>query len=254
MRFENKVALITGAAGGIGSATVTIIAGEKGRVAALDNDEAALEVLIETTDTLSGEVVPFIADAFNPADVHSAVKAVLDQWGRIDILINCVGGSTVIPDTKRPIEELGLDEWKKVLDFNLDATFLFCREVLPSMKRQGSGKIVNISSRSATGLNLNTAAYAAAKAGIIALTTRVAKEAGPYGVNVNAIAPNTTMTERVAKLRWAARTPEEQEAYLGDIALRRLGQPEDQARVIAFLASEDADYVSGQTIQVNGGM
>jgi NAD(P)-dependent dehydrogenase (short-subunit alcohol dehydrogenase family) len=254
MRFENKIALITGAAGGIGSATVRIIAGESGHVAALDNNEAALEALAETTDALPGQVVPVMADAFNPTDVKSAVQSVLDRWGRIDILVNCIGGSTIIPETKRPIEELSLEEWKRVMDFNLDATFLFCREVLPHMKEQGSGKIVNISSRSAAGLNLNTAAYAAAKAGIIAMTTRIAKEAGPYGVNVNAIAPNTTMTERVAQLRWAVRTPEEQEAYMADIALRRLGKPEDQARVIAFLASEDADYVSGQTIQVNGGM
>ena len=111
-----------------------------------------------------------------------------------------------------------------------------------------------MSSRSATGLNLNTAAYSASKAGIIALTTRVANEAGPYGINVNAVAPNTTMTERVAQLRWAVRSPEEREAYIANIALRRLGQPEDQAKVIAFLASEDADYISGQTIHVNGGM
>ena len=254
MRFENKIALITGAAGGIGSATVRIVAGEAGNVAALDNNNAALEALAETTDVLPGQVVSVMADAFNPTDVKSAVQSVLNRWGRIDILVNCIGGSTIIPETKRPIENLSLEEWKRVVDFNLDATFLFCREVLPHMKKQGSGKIVNISSRSATGLNLNTAAYAASKAGIIALTTRVAKEAGPYGVNVNAIAPNTTMTERVAQLRWAMRTPEEQEAYLEDIALRRLGKPEDQARVIAFLVSEDADYITGQTIQVNGGM
>ena len=254
MRFENKIALITGAAGGIGSATVRIVAGEAGNVAALDNNEAALEALAETTDGLPGQVDPVMVDAFNPSHVKSAVQTVLDRWGRIDILINCIGGSTIIPDTKRPIEELSLEEWKRVVDFNLDATFLFCREVLPHMKQQGSGKIVNISSRSATGLNLNTAAYAAAKAGIIAMTTRIAQEAGPYGINVNAIAPNTTMTERVAQLRWAVRTPEEQAAYMAGIALKRLGKPEDQAKVLAFLASEDADYVSGQTIQVNGGM
>jgi len=254
MRFENKIALITGAAGGIGSATVRIVAGESGNVAALDNNDASLEALAETTDALPGEVLPVKADAFNPSDVKNAVQSVLDRWGRIDILVNCIGGSTIIPETKRPIENLSLEEWKRVVDFNLDATFLFCREVLPHMKEQGSGKIVNISSRSATGLNLNTAAYAASKAGIIALTTRVAKEAGPYGINVNAIAPNTTMTERVAELRWALRTPEEQAAYMADISLRRLGNPEDQAKVIAFLASEDANYVSGQTIQVNGGM
>lgn len=254
MRFTNKIALITGAAGGIGSATVRIVAGEAGNVVALDNNEAALEDLLETTDGLPGTVEPVLADAFNPGSVHDVVDSVIERWGCIDILVNCIGGSTIIPETKRPIEELSLEEWKRVIEFNLDATFLFCREVLPHMKLRGSGKIINISSRSATGLNLNTAAYSASKAAIIALTTRVAKEAGPYGINVNAVAPNTTMTERVAQLRWAVRSPEEREAYIANIALKRLGQPEDQAKVIAFLASEDADYISGQTIQVNGGM
>ncbi|MEE2656814.1 MAG: SDR family NAD(P)-dependent oxidoreductase [Chloroflexota bacterium] len=254
MRFTNKIALITGAAGGIGSATVHIVAGEAGNVVALDNNEASLQNLLETTDSLAGTVESVLADAFNPASVHDAVDSVIERWGCIDILVNCIGGSTIIPETKRPIEELSLKEWKRVVEFNLDATFLFCREVLPHMKLRGSGKIINISSRSATGLNLNTAAYSASKAGIIALTTRVANEAGPYGINVNAVAPNTTMTERVAQLRWAVRSPEEREAYIANIALRRLGQPEDQAKVIAFLASEDADYISGQTIHVNGGM
>jgi len=254
MRFTNKIALITGAAGGIGSATVYIVAGEAGNVVALDNNEASLQNLLETTDSLAGTVESVLADAFNPASVHDAVDSVIERWGCIDILVNCIGGSTIIPETKRPIEELSLKEWKTVVEFNLDATFLFCREVLPHMKLRGSGKIINMSSRSATGLNLNTAAYSASKAGIIALTTRVANEAGPYGINVNAVAPNTTMTERVAQLRWAVRSPEEREAYIANIALRRLGQPEDQAKVIAFLASEDADYISGQTIHVNGGM
>ena len=86
------------------------------------------------------------------------------------------------------------------------------------------------------------------------MTTRLAREAGPYGVNVNAVAPDTTLTERVAEKVWAVKSPEEQRAYLESVALRRLGQPEDQARIIAFLASEDADFVSGQTIHVNGGM
>jgi 3-oxoacyl-[acyl-carrier protein] reductase len=98
------------------------------------------------------------------------------------------------------------------------------------------------------------AAYAAAKAGIIAMTTRIANEAGPYGVNVNAVAPDTTLTDRILNELWLAKSEEDKQAYLNSVALRRMGQPEDQAKVIAFLASEDADYISGQTIHVNGGM
>jgi len=122
------------------------------------------------------------------------------------------------------------------------------------MKSQGFGKIVNMSSRAATGLGGSPAAYAAAKAGIIAMTTRIANEAGPYGVNVNAVAPDTTLTDRILNELWLAKSEEDKQAYLNSVALRRMGQPEDQAKVIAFLASEDADYISGQTIHVNGGM
>lgn len=254
MRFEDKVAIVTGAAGGIGSATVLLLAREGAHVAALDLDKASLDTLVAASSGSAGSITPFVADAFNPDEVQRTVQTVIDWSGRIDILINCVGGSTVIANSGRPVEELEPDEWKRVLDFNLDSTFLFCRAVLPLMKQQRSGKIVNLSSRSATGLGSTPSAYAAAKAGIVAFTTRVANEAGPFGVNVNAVAPDTTLTKRIAEKVWDIKSPEEQNAYLETVALRRLGQPEDQAKVIAFLASDDADFISGQTIHVNGGM
>ena len=254
MEFEGKVAIITGAAGGIGSAASMAFARDGCRVAALDINEAALEVLAEKADGLPGKVIPVLADAFDPNQVQESVASTLGWTGRIDILVNCVGGSTVIPNTGRPVEELSLEEWRKVVDFNLDSTFLFCREVLPFMKTQGFGKIVNLSSRAATGLGSTPAAYAAAKAGIIAMTTRIAIEAGPYGINVNAVAPDTTLTDRIVNELWSKKSNEDKQAYLDSVALRRMGQPEDQAKVIFFLASEGADFISGQTIHVNGGM
>ncbi len=254
MRFEDKVAIVTGAAGGIGSATVLLLAQEGARVAALDLDKTGLDKLVEDSGDFSGPITPFVADAFDPDEVQRTVQAVIDWTGHVDILINCVGGSTVIANSGRPVEELEPEEWKRVLDFNLDSTFLFCRAVLPLMKQQRSGKIVNLSSRSATGLGSTPSAYAAAKAGIVAFTTRVANEAGPFGINVNAVAPDTTLTRRIVEKIWDIKSPEEQNAYLETVALRRLGQPEDQAKVIAFLASNDADFISGQTIHVNGGM
>ncbi len=254
MRFADKVAIITGAAGGIGSATALLLAREGAKVAALDVDKVGLDALTQQGADLAGSITPAVTDAFDPGEVQRAVQAVLDQSGRIDILINCVGGSTVIDNSGRPVEELEPEEWKRVLDCNLDSTFLFCREVLPLMKQQRSGKIVNLSSRAGTGLGATSSAYAAAKAGIVAFTMRVAHEAGPFGVNVNAVAPDTTLTRRIAEKVWDVKSPEEQNAYLESVALRRLGQPEDQAKVIAFLASEDADFISGQTIHVNGGM
>ena len=152
MRFEARVAIVTGAARGIGRATALLMAGEAGRVAALDIDEAGLASLVEASAALSGEVAPISADAFEPDAVQRSVDSVFERWGRVDVLVNCIGGSTVIANTGRPLEDLGLDEWKRLLDFNLDSAFLFCRAVLPLMKRQRSGKIVNLSSRSATEL------------------------------------------------------------------------------------------------------
>ena len=254
MEFEGKVAIITGAAGGIGSAVSMAFAREGCRVAALDINETSLEALAEKADGLPGEVIPVLADAFDPNQVQKSVASTFGWTGRIDILVNCVGGSTVIPNTERAVEQLSLEEWKKLVDFNLDSTFLFCKEVLPFMKAQGFGKIVNLSSRAATGLGSSPAAYAAAKAGIIAMTTRIAREAGPYGINVNGVAPDTTLTDRILNELWSAKTNEDKQTYLNSVALRRMGQPEDQAKVIVFLASEGADFISGQTIHVNGGM
>ena len=254
MGFEGKVAIITGAAGDIGTAVSMAFAKDGCRVAALDMNETALEVLAEKTASLPGKVIPVLADAFDPNQVQESVVSIHGWIGKIDILVNCVGGSTVISNTGRPLEALSLEEWKRVVDFNLDSTFLFCREVLPFMKAQGFGKIVNLSSRAATGLGSTPAAYAAAKAGIIAMTTRIAMEAGPYGINVNAVAPDTTLTDRIVNELWSTKSDEDKRAYLNSVSLRRMGQPEDQAKVIIFLASEGADFISGQTIHVNGGM
>ena len=253
MRFSEKVAIITGAGNGIGKATGEIIVREGGRLGAVDIDASSLESLVSDLAETPGEVAPQISDAFDPDQVEATVTSVLDRWGHIDILVNCVGGSTVVPDNNRPVEEFQLEEWERIMDFNLKATFLYCKAVLPHMKKQGSGKIVNLSSIAATGLVQSGAAYSSAKGGIISFTSRVAQEAGPYGINVNAVAPSMTLSARVAEQRWAKRPPEVQKAMLARVAMRRIAVPEDQARVIAFLASEDADYVSGQTISVNGG-
>lgn len=254
MRFADMVAIITGAGNGIGRATANILVSEGGRVAAVDILGESLDSLVDELTGFSGEAFPLVADALDPDQVQATVRSVLDRWGRVDILVNCVGGSAIIHNRKRPVEELEIEEWDRLLDFNLRATFLYCRAVLPHMKRQRSGKIINLSSRAATGLTQNSAAYSAAKAAIIGFTAKVAQEAGPYGINVNSIAPSMTLTPRVAELSWGTLSSEEQQAILGSVALGRLAQPEDQAKVIAFLASGDADYVSGQTINVNGGM
>lgn len=254
MRFVDQVALITAAASGIGRATAEIIGGERGIVVGVDTDQSRLEAAMAAIRDAGGRAHARRADALDPAQVSAAVDGVVREHGRIDILVNAVGGSTIIPRPAAAVDELTLAEWQRLIVFNLDGTFLCCHAVAPVMKRQKSGKIVNISSIAGRGLSpSSSSAYAAAKGGIIAFTRKLAHELGPFGVTVNAIAPSLTLTERI-RPRWEQRTAEEQAQEIARTPLRRVAEARDQARVICFLASRDADFVTGVTIDVTGGI
>ncbi|MCI0546355.1 MAG: SDR family oxidoreductase [Candidatus Rokubacteria bacterium] len=254
MRFRDRIALITAAASGIGKATAQIIGSEGGLVVGVDTDPARLDALVEDIRAGGGRAEGRWADALDPDQVAAVVDGVVSAHGRIDILVNAVGGSTIIARPAAPVEELSLEDWQRLIAFNLDGTFLFCRAVVPVMKRQGSGKIVNLSSIAGRGLSAaSSSAYATAKGGIIALTRKLAHELGPFGITVNAIAPSVTLTERI-RPHWERRPPEEQAATVAATPLRRVAGAADQARVICFLASSDADFVTGLTIDVTGGV
>ncbi len=153
---------------------------------------------------------------------------------------------------RQQVRDVSLDDWDKIIQFNLKGTFLCTSVIIKQMKKQGHGKIVNISSDAAHSMGDPSSAYVAAKAGVMAFTKKIAREAGPYGVNCNAIAPSVTLSERVSP-RWKQRSEKNKEQILQEIPLRRVSLPEDQAKVIAFLASEDSDYVTGVTIDTSGG-
>jgi NAD(P)-dependent dehydrogenase (short-subunit alcohol dehydrogenase family) len=253
MRFRQQVALITAAGSGIGRATAEIMAREGAVVVGVDNDEGRLERLVASLRAAGGAAHGRRADALAAAEVDAVVDSVVREFGRIDILVNAVGGSTIIARPGADVEELTLSDWQRLIAFNLDGTFLFCHAVAPVMKRQRHGKIVNLSSIAGRGLSQSSSsAYAAAKGGIIAFTRKLAYELGPYGVTVNAIAPSRTLTERI-RPRWEQQSPEEQAAEIARTPLRRIAEPIDQARVVCFLASSDADFVTGVTIDVTGG-
>src|SRR5580658_11104746 len=253
MRFQDKVALITAAGAGIGRATADIMAREGAIVVGVDTDEARLDAMVATITAAGGRAHAHCANALDPAQVGALVAGTARQFGGIDILVNAVGGSTVIARPSATVDELSFADWQKLIAFNLEGTFLFTHAVVPVMKQARRGKIVNLASIAGRGLSASSSsAYAAAKGGIIAFTRKLAFELGPYNVNINAIAPSKTLTERI-RPRWNQQSPEDQEAEIERTPLRRIAEAPDQAKVICFLASGDADFVTGVTIDVTGG-
>jgi NAD(P)-dependent dehydrogenase (short-subunit alcohol dehydrogenase family) len=253
MRFKDKIALITAFANGIGRATAEIMAREGAVVIGVDNHQGRLEEAVAALRGAGGKAHGRLCDALDAAQVEAAVAAVEREFGRIDILVNAVGGSTIIANSSASVDELAFAEWQRLIAFNLDGTFLFTHAVVPVMKRQRHGKIVNLASIAGRGLSAtSSSAYAAAKGGIIAFTRKLAFELGPFGVTINAIAPSLTLTERI-RPHWERRTPEAQAGEIARTPLGRVAEAADQAKVICFLASSDADFVSGVTIDVTGG-
>ncbi len=253
-RFRGKVALISGAAAGICRASAEIIAAEGGTVAAVDINQELLDgAMAALAEAGGGEHLAYCANALEQSEVDAVVADLIDRYGRIDILINGVGGSTIIDNPAAHADELTMDEWQKILDFNLSGTFLFCHAVIPQMTKQRSGKIVNFASIAGRGRSASSSsAYAAAKGGIIAFTKKLSLEVGPAGINVNAIAPSATLTERIRR-HWEGRPPELRDSAVAATPLGRLAEPVDQANVVCFLASSHADFVTGVTIDVTGG-
>jgi NAD(P)-dependent dehydrogenase (short-subunit alcohol dehydrogenase family) len=253
MRFEGKVAVITACASGIGRATADIMAREGAIVVGIDNNAERLEKTVAEITAAGGRAHGRMCNALDKDAVDPLVEGIAREFGRIDILVNAVGGSTIIPRPSAAIDELSLSDWNAIIGFNLDGTFLFTHAVVPVMKRQKSGKIVNLASIAGRGRSVSSSsAYAAAKGGIIAFTKKLCYELGPYGININAIAPSVTLTERI-RPHWERRSQEDQAREIDKTPLRRVAEAADQAQVICFLASSDADFVTGETIDVTGG-
>ncbi len=248
-RFIGKFAVVTGAARGIGAAIARRLAAEGAAVACVDLTAERCAPIVDEITVTGGRAVAFGCDVSDGAQVEALVPGVMNEFGRIDVLVNNAGLTR-----DNLLFRMSEEDWDKVVDVNLKSVFLVSRAVQKHMVEQRSGAIVNLSSRSALG-NRGQANYAAAKAGIQGLTATMAIELGPFGVRVNAVAPGyvaTPMTEATA-VRLGV-TPEEHQATMAQaVPLRRVGQPTEVASVVAFFASDDASYVTGQTLYVNGG-
>ncbi len=245
MSLEGKVALVTGGSRGIGRAIALELASRGANVAVnyAGNEEAAQQVVGEI-EAKGRQGLAVQADVSNSAAVDEMIKKVLDAFGRIDILVNNAG---ITRDNL--LMRMKEEDWDQVVDTNLKGAFLCTKAVLRQMMRQKEGRIINISSISSMTGTAGQANYAASKAGLIALTKTTAREVASRGITVNAIAPGFIKTEMTDVLDDSYK-----QQLLDQIPMGRIGEPEDIARLAAFLASDEAAYITGQTIHVNGGM
>lgn len=244
--FLNQVAVITGAATGIGKRSAERFAESGARVFLVDMDVKGGSSAAQEIQARGGTASFVECDLTKSASVQQAFESIVNKAGRIDILVNSAGGFHIqlgIADTPE-------EEWDTVIDRNLKSVFLTAKAVIPVFQKQKSGRIINLGSLAGlTTLNLSSPPYSAAKAGVHCLTRVLAYELAPYGVNVNCIAPGTTATDRVVAVR-----SEEQRKMIGKSTLvGRIAEVEDMVGWILFLAAPESGYLTGQTITVNGG-
>ena len=244
MKLKDRVAIVTGAARGIGKAIVLALVREGARVAILDIDEGSLEALKNEIERREGEALTISCNVAKSGEVSEVVKRIFRTFGRIDILVNNAG---II--RRGTIETVTEEEWDRVIEVNLKGTFLCCKSVAGIMKSQGYGKIVNVSSIAGKMGDITSApGYGPSKAGVDALTKTLARQLAPYHVNVNAVSPHAIETEMSAQ--WSE---ERRREIIASIPLGRLGKPEDVAEAVLFLASDEASFITGEILDVNGG-
>ena len=244
MELQDRVAVVTGSGRGIGKAIVRELAKNGASVVVGELADYGEQVVQELR--ASGAEATYVKlDVASSESVTAMVEQVRDRYGRIDILVNNAG---IRPTC--PILEMRRSDWERVLTVNLTGTFNCCTAIAPLMTERGWGRIVNVSSLAAQrGSTGGHSHYAAAKAGIVGFSKSLARELAPYGVTVNVVAPGWIDTEG-----WEGQLDGQREAYAARVPLGRLGQPEDVAYAVAFLASERASYLTGVTLPVNGGL
>jgi 3-oxoacyl-[acyl-carrier protein] reductase len=233
MRLKDKVAIITGAGQGIGAAYARKFCEEGAKVVIADNNQKKSEAVVKE----------IIGKGF----AQDLVSTVMERYGRIDILVNNAAIFSTIKT--KPMEEIELDEWDSLMRVNLRGLFLCCKAVLPQMKAQKEGKIINVSSATVFMGKPYYIHYVTSKAGVIGFTRALAREVGDWNIQVNCLTPGYTETEVPRETT----SPEQKKAIIGHQCIKRIGTPEDLFGIMVFLASKESDFMSGQTVNVDGG-
>jgi len=243
--LRGKVALVTGAGSGMGRAIAAALAREGATIVVNDVSADSAEATVRSIRRAHGAAMAAPADVSVAAASRAMVEGVLARYGTVDVLVNNAG---VLRGTRA--EDISEREWDLVLDVNLKGTFLCSQAVLSTMKRRKAGKIINMASLAGRATStLGGAHYTAAKAGVLGLSRHLAREAAPYGINVNAVCPGMIDTPMVR----GSVTDERLAAVVRAIPFRRLGRPEEVAQLVVFLASDAASYVTGAAIDIHGG-
>jgi 3-oxoacyl-[acyl-carrier protein] reductase len=245
MEFDDRIAVVTGGSKGIGRA-ISLAFCQRGAVVIANyaSDKRGAEALCKEAESFTGTLIPYQADVTDFQQVSAMMEDVASRHGRIDILVNSVG---MMKDNLLML--MSNEDWEQVMRTNLSSIFYCCRAALRKMIPQRRGKIINIASVSGILGTAGQANYAASKGGMISFTKSLARELGQFNIEVNAVAPGLIETD------WLARVPQDKvEAIIKQTALGRAGRPEEVAHAVLFLASEGSDYITGQTIVVDGGI
>lgn len=254
MRFESKVVVVTGGGKGLGKAIGMAFAREGARVVIAEIDIESAHRVAKEIKSLDQNCLVITTDVTKKEEVHRMVTVVKDEFNRIDVLVNNAGVFL-----SSPVIDISEKDWQKTMDVNLKGVFLCSQAVAREMIKQGAGKIINISSMGGkTGLR-GEAAYGASKSAVITFTKTLSKELAPYGINVNAVCPGLIGTKMLRE-EWKRKSKEEgipiqeiEQEFLSKIALGRLGTPQDIANLVLFLASDEANYITGESINITGG-
>ncbi|MFA1612500.1 SDR family NAD(P)-dependent oxidoreductase [Halobellus rubicundus] len=243
--FSGQTALVTGAARGIGRGIAETLSGYSADLVLADVDVDKLESTASELKATGCDVETVDCDVTDQDDVAMMVDRALDRFGSVDVLVNNAGVATT-----GSIKDLSLSEWRRIININLTGAFICTKEAIPAMIQQEDGRIVNISSMAGRGISYNGAAnYTASKWGMIGLTKHTAFDLGGYGIRANAVCPSLTLTPLAERTT----TQAERDAFAEDVPLNRWAYPKDQAEATAFLASDEAQYITGTVLEVDGG-